>query len=297
MLRFALLEAARLASSLIGAALMATAVASLSIPGAWHGFDPFLSRMAARLASVLSLDFGVSAVSGRSALLELIDRLPETLTLAAAGAVLAVAIGGPLGIVFGAGPVRRASAPLIQIVAAAPVFCAALALAWVAQRVFHWPVDVGGVGTKGPPLDFSSPAAAFKVLALPALTVGAAGAASIQLAIRSASAQVAREPWRDSLRRMGLSALEVERVYVAPQVAAGVFANVGELTLVLLSASAVAEWVFNRPGAAVLFVKSVALADWSMVALVLFAFAALKLAADFAGNVLARALSSPELGQ
>ena len=74
----------------IGAALMATAVASLSVPRAWHGFEPFVASMAARLTTFLSLDFGVSAVSGRPAMIELIESLPQTLTLAAAGAVLAV---------------------------------------------------------------------------------------------------------------------------------------------------------------------------------------------------------------
>ncbi len=43
-----------------------------------------------------------------------------------------------------------------------------------------------------------------------------------------------------------------------------------------------------------LFVKSIALADWGVAALVLLAFAAIKLTADFLGAVCAR-LANPVL--
>ena len=59
----------------------------------------------------------------------------------------------------------------------------------------------------------------------------------------------------------------------------------------LLSAAAVAEWVFNYAGAADLFVKSVALHDWAIVAPVLLSFAGLTLIADFIGRCLARPLT------
>jgi ABC-type dipeptide/oligopeptide/nickel transport system permease component len=72
---------------------------------------------------------------------------------------------------------------------------------------------------------------------------------------------------------------------VAPEVAAGVLANLGEVTLALFSAAAVAEWVFGWPGAAVLFVKSLAFADWNVAAVILLIFAAIKFAADFAGSL------------
>ena len=292
MLRFALLEAARLVSILIGAAFLTVAVASLDSPTAMAGAGPFFATFAGKIASTAAFDFGSSVVSGRPVLIELAERLPETAILFAAGGVIACLIGIPLGLLFAAGPLRRAAAPLIQIVAAAPVFCAALALAWIANRFLHWPVDVTGAATSGAAaLDFANPLPALKVLALPAITVGAAGAAALQLSLRRAASEIADAPWRAALRRFGLPAGEIDRVYVAPQVASSVAYDLGEFALVLLSACAVAEWVFNRPGAAVLFVKSVALADWSMAALVLFAFAAIKLVADFIGAILAHALA------
>ncbi len=137
-----------------------------------------------------------------------------------------------MGIAFGAGPLRRAAAPLIQVVAAAPVFCAALALAWFVERLLHWQVVVGGVAPGiAAPLRFDNPLATLKLLAVPALTVGAAGAACIQRSLRTAASEVARVPWRGGLRRLGLSSLEIDRVYVTPQVLAHVFADLGELAL------------------------------------------------------------------
>ena len=89
---------------------------------------------------------------------------------------------------------------------------------------------------------------------------------------------------------MGLSALEIEWVYAVPQVIAGLLASAGEIVLALLSAAVVAEWVFHRAGAADLFVKSVALQDWNMTALILFIFAGLAFLADFLGRIGAYAL-------
>ena len=130
----------------------------------------------------------------------------------------------------------------------------------------------------------------FRQLLLPILTVGAAGAASVHLALRRAVNEADSEPYRQGLRLMGLGALEIERVYVLPQVFAGLLSGSGEIVLTLISAAAVAEWVFNWPGDAVLFIKSAALGDWSVAALVLLVFAALKFLADCAGAIAARVL-------
>ncbi len=193
---------------------------------------------------------------------------------------------------FGAGPARRAAAPLIQIVSAAPIFCAGLALAFGAANLLHWPVPTAD-GIKSGLALWPRSAAEFEILLLPVLTVGLAGAAAAQLALRRAGSESAGEPWRVHLRRMGLSPLEIEGVYGLPRIFAGLLSSLGEVVLALLSAAAVAEWVFNYAGAADLFVKSVALRDWAVVAPILLSFASLTLAADFIGRCAARPLTDP----
>jgi len=292
MLKFAARQAGRCALGLLGAAAAAAAISAIALPHK-NGLGPFLLAAGVRLWGFLELDFGKSAISGLSAGGELAHSLPQTMALVLAGGCVALLVGVPLGLLLGAGPIRRAAAPLIQIVAAAPVFCAGMALAWGAARGLHWPVSVNAPMQGEAPI-FTTDPAALRATALPVLTVGLAGAAAVQLALRRAASQSAREAFRSGLRRMGLTALEIERFYVAPQVIGGLLASAAEIMLALLSAALVAEWVFHRPGAADLFVKSVALQDWNMAALILFVFAALTFLADLAGRVGAEALASKD---
>jgi len=222
-------------------------------------------------------------------LTELLHHLPPTLLLLAEGVGVALAVGIPLGILFAFGALRRVASPLIQIVTATPVFCAGLALAFGASEILHWPVGFAArTGLSASPQD------ALRLAALPIATVGLAGAAAVQLALRRSATRSAGASFRSGLRRLGLGGLEIEIFYVLPQIFAGLIASAGDIALALVSAAVVAEWVFHRAGAADLFVKSVALADWNMTAVILFAVAALCIVASFLGHVLAFLLAREE---
>ena len=290
MLRFSALQAGRLALGLLGAILLAAAISAIAAPRA-PGLAPFLEATGLRLLAFVQLDFGKSAISGLAAADELGRRLPETLALVLAGGGLALMVGTPLGLLFGASPIRRTVAPLMQIATAAPVFCAGLALAYGAAHLLHWPVSVNSQAAAAGPI-FSGEARLLELSALPVLTVGLAGAAAVQLALRRGATENAGEAYRTGLRRLGLSALEIEWVYAVPKVIASLLAHAGDIMLALLSATVVAEWVFHRAGAADLFVKSVALEDWNMTALILFTFASLTFATEFAGRIGAYALAN-----
>ncbi|HEY1629666.1 MAG TPA: ABC transporter permease subunit [Rhizomicrobium sp.] len=286
MVRFGLVETGRYAAALLGALLLAGLVQAAG------GEGGFVHAAMARLMALAHFDFGISAMTGAPALPEVLKRLPATFALLGGGAVIALMLGIPLGLILSWGRALRAGAPLIQIVAAAPVFCAGLALLFLAHHanwdvsaqtgLGFWPSLLGG--------DVDGVQRALTAFGLPVLVVGAAGAAAIQLAIRRAAKSAVREPYRESLRLMGLGVFEIDRRYLAPRVLAGLFANLGEVVLSLFAATAVAEWVFAWPGAATLFIRSVALGDWDVAALVLLVFAGLALTADFLGHILARAL-------
>jgi peptide/nickel transport system permease protein len=289
MLRFGLREAGKTALGLLGALLLAGAISAL---GRLDGTMSFLAAWGRGLNGFLRGDFGTSAISGSPALAELAAHLPLTLGLVGEGLGVALLVGIPIGILFGTGPARRAAAPLVQVASAAPIFCAGLTLAFVASNLLHWPVHLAGGAESGLAL-LPTSFAAFESIALPVLTVGLAGAAATQLAIRRAAAESATQPWRPQLRRMGLSSWDIEKTYGLADLGAGLLSSLGEVMLALLSAAAVAEWVFNYDGAADLFVRSVALHDWSVVALVLLVFASLTMAADLLGRCAARALCDP----
>jgi ABC-type dipeptide/oligopeptide/nickel transport system permease component len=168
-----------------------------------------------------------------------------------------------------------------------------MALAYAAFHLLHWPVPIG-TGEKSGLILMPHTMVQLQAALLPVLTVGLAGAGAAQLALRRAAAQTTRAPWRVQLRRMGLSAWDVESAYVVPVVLAGLLASLGEVMLALLSATAVTEWVFNYAGAADLFVKSVALRDWRIAAAILFVFAALTMTAHFVGVCAGRAVANPD---
>ncbi len=291
MLRFAMREAGKLGLGLVGAVLLAAAIAALADRHAGDGALPFLAAWGRALTGFLHLDFGAGAMTGADALGELGTHLPLTLGLVFEGLAVALIVGVPVGVMFGSGPARRAAAPLVQVVSAVPIFSAGLALAYVAATVLHWPVPRGtGVATGLALVPHSG--REVEALLLPVLTVGLAGAAAAQLALRRAGAEGARQPWRMHLRRMGLTAFEIETIYGVPQIMAGLLWSLGEVMLALFSAAAVAEWVFNYAGAADLFVKSVALHDWAIVAPILLSFAGLTMIAAFIGRCAAYPLAA-----
>lgn len=289
-----LLRAAQLIGSLLGAVVLASLLATLSQPT--HGFWPSLTAFSEKFLAAVRGDFGRSSVTGASAMADVIIVLPLTLQLLAGGAIIALLLGVPLGIFLSASRMLRAAAPFLQIVAATPVFVAALALIWIAVRVLHWndtsqasALSFAALMRSG---DWNT---ALRAFALPALTVGAAGAASVQLSLRRAAAIAWSAPYRNGLRMMGLGTIDIDLRYALPEVLAALLRDLGEIVLALISATAVAEWVFHRDGAAVLFLKSAALGDWNVAASILFIFAAITLIADFMG-VLAAQMIVPEDG-
>ncbi|HWU26755.1 MAG TPA: ABC transporter permease subunit, partial [Rhizomicrobium sp.] len=245
MLRFGLKQVGRLLLGLLGAALLAACVSAVA--GTDH--KSLAGRLFERLTLIASLDFGQSAVSARSAWADLAQCLPVTLELVGLGGLLGILIGAPLGFVLSE---RRAVGPILQFASALPVFCVALGLLWLSRRGLHWSVAAQGASLvlalrSG---DLTLIVAALRAVAAPALTVGLAGAYAVQYLLRRAMAAAAHEPYRQGLRALGLGRFEIDGLYLFPQVLGSFFYNLGELVLPLVAAAAVAEWVFDWPGAA-----------------------------------------------
>ncbi len=288
MQRFIARQAVRLVVGVLGALLVAAAIAAVGDSYA-RNLPGFLRAFSAHLLQFARLDLGISAVSEAPALQELAQHLPPTLVLVGMGFGVALLTGVPFGLLLALRPVRKIAAPLLQVITAAPVFCSGLVLAYIAVQVLHWPVSVNA------PVGAIVPADQYlQITALPVLTVGLAGMAAVQLALRRSTLQSNGEAFRVGLKRMGLGLVEIEALYVLPQVFAGLLLGAREIALSLLSAAVVAEWVFHRAGAADLFVKSVALADWNMAAILLFVFASVTFSVDFVGKVFGHALAPGE---
>ncbi len=299
MWHFVLRQTGRFGLGLFGAVVLSACISALSAAGRIGHSATFGDTFPARLVSIYRLDFGVSIVSMRPAWVELAHSLPITLELVGLGGLIAFLAGVPIGALLHGSRARWVGTPLIQIASALPVFCICLVLLWVSQRV------LGLTGAVRPESLFAAVAngnmdeieAAARAVFLPALAVGAAGAVDVQLVLQRVIGRTANEPYRKGLRAMGLGRFEIDRLYLLPQVAAGLLHHLREIALSLLAAAVVVERVFNWPGAADLFLKSVALEDWAVAGLVLLSFAALAMAAEFAGSLLARLLAETEAAQ
>lgn len=273
MLKFAGVEIGRLLLGLVGAAFLAVLLAAHGEGGSYG------QALLHRVLAYANGDFGFSLLTGGDALAELQSHLPATGMLVAGGAAVALIVGLPLGLMLHFASIRRFAAPLMQAIAAMPVFCAGLLLAYGAVVLFGWDE------TAATTVDIA--AGGWQQMALPIVTVGLAGTAAVEFVWRRVAQAEEGASWRGGQKRLGLGALEIESVYALPRLIAGLVASAGEIALALLAASVVAERVFAVPGAAELFVKSLALNDWNMAALVLFLFAALVFAVDFLGRMLA----------
>lgn len=274
-------QTGRLLLGLAGAFLLAAGVAALSERDGHSGH--YLVAFFARIDRVAHLDFGLSAITSVPVAAEIMRGLPVTFTLMGAGLIVALLIGIPVGLLFGTGRFFRPAAPLIQVITAVPVFCAALLALWVAQ-IFGW-TDFNHETFAAALSHGAGPVALLRVIAVPALIAGATAAGAIQLALHRAILGAMQEPFYDNMRYMGLSGFEIDRAYLASYLMIGFLKSLGEIALALFAADAVVEWVFGWPGAINLFVHSVALRDWNVAAVVLLAISGVVIVADFVGRI------------
>lgn len=293
MWRIWLRGAAEFLGSIAGAILLLSLLVVAAQPP--HGVWPFATNVLEQFLRAVTGDFGRSTATGAPAMIVAWKAFPATAQLMASGAVLALLIGIPLGFLLSAGRTLRATAPLLQIVTAIPVFLIALALIWIALRSFHVAAPLHSRNTSLTSLlnrgDWSG---AWFLYLLPALTVGVAGAARLQLSLQRAADVAWAAPYRSGLRMMGLGLFDINLRFALPEIVAAMLRDLRAFVLALISAAVIVEWIFQRDGAAALFLKAAASHDWSVVAAILFLFALLVIAVGFLGDVFASLILSEE---
>ncbi len=171
--------AARLGTS---TALSPEQLASLR---AYFGLDqPLHIQYWSWLASLFRGDAGYSIRTGRPVLVEIAERLPATLELAAAAALIAVSIGLPLGLLSAMRPRSRLDVAarvggLIGL--SLPSFWLGTLIVVLFSLYLRWLPNTGGY------VDFvRDPLGNLKLLLLPAITLGLALAAATMRMTRSA---------------------------------------------------------------------------------------------------------------
>ncbi len=252
------------------------------------GLDlPASEQYGRQMLGLLRGDLGRSIQDDSPVLDSIARRLPRTLELIGAAAVLALAVGLPAGVgaaIRQGGLLDRIGSALSGLALAVPVFVVGTLLVLVFAQWLRW-VPAGGYV----PLA-RDPAGHLVLLAMPAVTIALGLGAVV---FRMARAAVLDVSARDYVRTARAKGLAPRRVLVHHVVrnALGPVVTVVALHLgSLLGGTVLVEYVFNWPGLSGLLVDAVSARDYPMVSGIILVisvlFVALNLLVDLLYAVL-----------
>lgn len=250
--------AARLGTS---TALTPEQLASLR---AYFGLDqPLHQQYWTWLTSLFHGDFGYSIRTGRPVLVEISERLPATLELAAAATIIAVAIGLPLGLLSALRPRSRADVfarigGLIGL--SLPSFWLGTLIIVLFSLYLRWLPNTGGY------VDFvRDPFGNLALLVLPAVTLGVALAAATQRMTRSAMLDVLSADYVRTAWAKGLGHPLIVRRHVLKNGLIVVVTLLGIQVGQLLGGAVVVEEIFSIPGVGRMLLAAIVQRDYALV--------------------------------
>lgn len=244
------------------------------------GFDQPLPVQYARfLAGLLRADLGESLVQSRPALGIVLERLPATITLAAAALLLALVVALPLGVlsaVYRDTWIERAGLFISLLGQAIPPFWLGLMLIlFLSVRVQLFPSS--GSGT-------------LQHLILPAVTLGSLTMAGIARMTRVAVLEQLGNDYVRTARAKGLAPFRIVQRHILRNAAAPIVTIVAIDVANLLGGAVVTETIFAWPGIGRLVIDAIGSRDYPVVqATVLVGsvvFVLASLAADIAYGVI-----------
>jgi len=250
--------AARLGTS---TALTPEQLASLR---AYFGLDqPLPVQYWTWLSSLLRGDAGYSIRTGRPVIVEIAERLPVTLELAAAATLIAVFIGTPLGLLSAMRPGTRVDLAtriggLIGL--SLPSFWLGTLIIVLFSLYLRWLPNTGGY------VDFvQDPLGNLRLLLFPAITLGVALAAATMRMTRSAMLDVLGADYVRTARAKGLQASLIVRRHVLKNGLIVVVTLLGIQVGQLLGGAVVVEEIFSIPGVGRMLLTAIVQRDYALV--------------------------------
>jgi peptide/nickel transport system permease protein len=251
----------------------------------YYGLDqPLYLQYASWLGSVLRGDAGYSVRTGQPVSTAIANRLPVTIELAIAAAIVALALGIPLGL---ASALRSGSG--VDLVArgfgliglALPNFWLGTLAILLFARYLHWMPNTGGY------VDFlADPAANLRFLIFPALTLGVSMAAVVMRTTRSAMLDVLGADYIRTARAKGLQARDVIERHALKNGLIVVVTILGIQVGYLLGGAVVVEEVFSLPGLGRMLLNAINQRDYALVQGGVLVIASLFVAANTVVDVL-----------
>ena len=254
------------------------------------GLDqPFYVQYVHFIWRALHGDFGLSYRIARPVAELLLERLPATIELVLTSALLAIAIGVPLGVYTGINrhsPVSRGVLIFSLVGVSLPTFLIGILLILVFAVLLGWLPSFG----RGDVVNFSHWSTGFltvsglKALILPAITLSLFQTTLIMRLVRAEMMEVLRSDYIKFARARGLSRRSVNFGHALKNTLVPVITIIGLQIGGLLGFSLITETVFQWPGMGLLLVQSIAVADIPVMSayllLIAFVFVLINLAVD-----------------
>ena len=218
--------------------------------------DPFIVQYGSWLRGiVLEGDIGQSFRTRRDVSVEILDRFPATLQLAAAGVVVAVALGVPIGIISATRQYSifdNVSMFVALVGVSMPNFWMAMLLILLFAVNLDW-------------LPSSGLNEGLRSLILPAITLGTGSAAIIARMTRSSMLEVIRQDYIRTARAKGQIESKVTNRHALKNALIPIITVIGLQFGGLLGGAVLTETVFSIPGVGRLMVDSIAARDFPVV--------------------------------
>lgn len=258
------------------------------------GLDrPLLAQYGAFLGGLLRGDLGTSLVDDYPVLHEIGLRLPRTLELIAAGAVIAILVGVPAGVhaaLHRGGRFDRFASGVTALLLAVPVFVVGTLLVLLFAQTLRI-MPAGGF------VPFAQdPAQHLKLLTLPAIAIAKGLAAVLFRMTRAAMLDALAHDYVRTARAKGLSPARVIVVHVLRNALNPVVTVLGLQMGTLLGGTVLVEYVFNWPGLSTPLLRAVEGRDYPMVVGIVLTISVLFLLINLAVEIVHAALD-PRVAQ
>lgn len=242
---------------------------------------PLLAQYLDYMGGLLQGDLGVSLQDGASIADEVALRLPRTLELIAAAAIIAALLGTPLGVlaaIRSGGAADRMISGFASLALSTPVFVIGTLAILLFAQTLRWAPAGGYVPFAEDPLGHLG------LLLMPAFTVAASLWAVVIRMTRTTVLEVLERDYVRAARAKGLPARRILRAHVLRNALVPVVTVTGLQLGVLLGGTVLVEFVFNWPGLSGYLVRAVEARDYpevvGIVLVISVLFVALNLVVD-----------------
>jgi peptide/nickel transport system permease protein len=211
------------------------------------------------IGGLLRGDLGSSLLTGTPVLTELLSKAQVTVPLAAMSLTVALVVGIPLGVLSALGR-RHAGGTAISVGAQA---LAAVPVVWAGMMlVVVFAVWLGWLPPQGfPRAGWKDPAAAFRALVLPAVTIGVVEGAMLLRFVRSATLQALGQDYVRTAAAKGLTRTRALLRHGLPNVGLSIITVLGLQVAGIIVGAVVIEQLFTLPGVGRMLVADVAARD------------------------------------